>query len=197
MDGCRAGFVGRGAPCLRAFCVGERERVEDFALDPELLGGIVRTEAGVRVYFNPAVCAPSDGLNPSGFYISQSRQLVVCQDAGKYDGELVPFTANDLDTVRHEAQHVVQDCIDGIGDNSLVNMFPVVETQGALSLREFVATSGLSPQTLMHIFTTYTQAGADTEVLALEFEAFAVANSIDAADIAVAVGKACSVNINN
>ena len=49
MDGCRAGFVGRGAPCLRAFCVGERERVEDFALDPELLGGIVRTEAGVRV----------------------------------------------------------------------------------------------------------------------------------------------------
>ena len=155
------------------------------------------TDAGVRVYFNPSVCEPEDGPTPSGFYISQSRQLVVCQDAGKYDGEVVPFTANDLDTIRHEAQHVVQDCIDGIGDNSLINMFPVSEDGRGLSLREFVATSGLSPQTLMHIFTTYTAQGANTRVLALEFEAFAVANSIGAADIAQAVEKACAVNINN
>ena len=155
------------------------------------------TDAGVRVYFNPSVCKPEDGLNPSGFYISQSRQLVVCQDAGKYDGELVPFTANDLDTIRHEAQHVVQDCIDGIGDNSLVNMFPVSEDKDRLSLRQFVSGSGLSPQTLMHIFTTYTAAGADSHVLGLEFEAFAVAHAIPAADIAQAVEKACAVNINN
>ena len=153
--------------------------------------------AGVRVYFNPYVCEPKDGLNPSGFYISQSRQLVVCQDNGKWDGEAVPFTANDLDTIRHESQHVVQDCADGIGDNSLVNMFPVVKTEGRMSLLEFVSTSGLSSRTLMHIFTTYTQAGADNKVIALEFEAFAVANSINAATIAQAVEKVCPISNNN
>ena len=39
-------------------------------------------QAGVRVYFNPYVCEPKNGLNPSGFYVSQSR-VVVCQDNGK------------------------------------------------------------------------------------------------------------------
>lgn len=153
--------------------------------------------AGVRVYFNPYICEPKEGLNPSGLYISQSRQLIVCQDNGKWDGEVVPFTANDLDTLRHESQHVVQDCADGIGDNSLVNMFPVVKTDGRTSLMEFVSGSGLSPRTLMHIFTTYTQAGADNEVIGLEFEAFAVAHSIDAATIAQAVEQVCSVSNNN
>ena len=153
--------------------------------------------AGVRVYFNPYVCEPKDGLNPSGFYISQSRQLVVCQDNGKWDGETVAFTANDLDTIRHESQHVVQDCADGIGDNSLVNMFPVVKTEGRVSLSEFVTGSGLSPRTLMHIFTTYSQAGADNKVIGLEFEAFAVAHSISAAQIAQAVDNTCAVSNNN
>ena len=154
-------------------------------------------EVGVRVYFNPYICEPKDGLNPSGLYISQSRQLVVCQDNGKWDGEVVPFTANDLDTLRHESQHVVQDCADGIGDNSLINMFPVVKTEGRISLSEFVTGSGLSPRTLMHIFTTYTQAGADNKVIGLEFEAFAVAHSIDAATIAQAVEHTCAVSNNN
>ena len=153
-------------------------------------------QAGVRVYFNPAQCKPQDGLNPSGFYISQSRVMVICQDNGKYNGEAVPFTANDLDTIRHESQHVVQDCIDGIGDNSLVNMFPIVPQPGRLSLNEFVSTSGLSPRTLMHIFTTYTMAGADNKVIGLEFEAFAVANSIDAATIKQAVQQTCPI-VNN
>ena len=153
--------------------------------------------AGVRVYFNPYVCEPKEGLNPSGFYVSQSRQLVVCQDNGKWDGETVPFTANDLDTIRHESQHVVQDCADGIGDNSLVNMFPVVKTKGRVSLSEFVSGSGLSPRTLMHIFSTYSQAGADNKVIGLEFEAFAVAHSISAAQIAQAVDNTCSVSNNN
>lgn len=153
--------------------------------------------AGVRVYFNPYICEPKDGLNPSGLYISQSRQLIVCQDNGQYNGEVVPFTANDLDTIRHESQHVIQDCKDGIGDNSLVNMFPVVKTEGRVSLSEFLSGSGLSPQTLMHIFTTYSQAGADNKVIGLEFEAFAVAHSISAAQIAQAVQHTCPVSNNN
>ena len=152
--------------------------------------------AGVRVYFNPAQCRPQDGLNPSGFYISQSRVMVICQDKGQYDGKTVPFSANDLDTIRHESQHVVQDCIDGIGDNSLVNMFPVVPTEGQLSLSQFVTGSGLSPRTLMHIFTTYTMAGANNQVIGLEFEAFAVANSIGAANIKAAVQQTCPI-VNN
>lgn len=153
--------------------------------------------AGVRVYFNPYICEPKEGLNPSGLYVSQSRQVIVCQDNGKWDGETVPFTDEDLDTLRHESHHVVQDCIDGLGDNSLVNMFPVVKTPGKISLNEFVSTSGLSPRMLMHIFTTYTQAGADNKVIGLEYEAFAVANSIDAATIALAIANTCPVINNN
>ena len=45
----------------------------------------------------------------------------------------------------------------------------------------------------MHIFTTYTQAGADNKVIGLEYEAFAVANSIDAATIALAIANTCPV----
>ena len=153
--------------------------------------------AGVRVYFNPAQCRPQDGLNPSGFYISQSRVMVICQDKGQYDGKTVPFSANDLDTIRHESQHVVQDCIDGIGDNSLINMFPVVPTPGKISLNEFVSGSGLSPRTLMHIFTTYTMAGANNQVIGLEFEAFAVAHSISADHIRQAVANTCTLSNNN
>ena len=123
--------------------------------------------------------------------------MVICQDKGQYNGETVPFTANDLDTIRHESHHVVQDCIDGIGDNSLVNMFPVVKTPGKISLNEFVTGSGLSPRTLMHIFTTYTQAGADNKVIGLEFEAFAVANSIPASTITEAVKNTCPIVNNN
>ena len=153
--------------------------------------------AGVRVYFNPYICEPKDGLNPSGLYVSQSRQLIVCQDKGKWDGETVAFTANDLDTLRHESQHVIQDCADGIGDNSLVNMFPVVKTKGSKSLSEFVSGSGLSPRTLMHVFSTYSSVGADNKMIALEFEAFAVANSIPAAQIAQAVADTCPISNNN
>ena len=179
----RVGATGRGQ---------EGNTLEDHASLVDTL-----TRAGVRVYFNPYICEPKDGLNPSGLYISQSRQLIVCQDNGKYDGETVPFTANDLDTIRHESQHVVQDCADGIGDNSLVNMFPVVPTEGRTSLSEFVTGSGLSPRTLMHIFSTYTQAGADNKVIALEFEAFAVAHTISAAQISQAVAHTCPISNNN
>ena len=153
--------------------------------------------AGVRIYMNTAHCEPKGELSPSGFYVSQSRVMVICQDNGKYDGVVVKPTTNDLDTIRHESQHVVQDCADGIGDNSLVNMFPVVKTEGRVSLGEFVSGSGLSPQTLMHIFTTYTQAGADNKVIGLEFEAFAVANSISAAQITQAVQQVCPIVNNN
>lgn len=154
-------------------------------------------EIGVRVYFNPYVCAPEGGRKSSGFYVSQSRKMAICQDKGKYDGEVVKFTDNDLDTIRHESQHVIQDCIDGIGDNSLVNMFPVAPTKGSISLSQFVAGSGLSSLTLMNIFSAYSQAGGDNEVIGLEFEAFAVANSITAAGIKQGVVRFCSVNNKN
>ena len=152
--------------------------------------------AGVRIYMNPAHCEPKGDLTPSGLYISQSRVMIICQDNGKYDGVVVNPTDNDLDTIRHESQHVIQDCKDGIGDNSLVNMFPVVKTEGRLSLSEFVTNSGLTPRELMHIFTTYTQAGADNKVIGLEFEAFATAEAISARTIALAVDHVCAVDNN-
>ena len=64
-------------------------------------------EVGVDVYINPPeVC--EDGI--AGMYISGASALVVCQDNATGE-EQVDWTANDLDTLRHEAQHLIQDCV--------------------------------------------------------------------------------------
>lgn len=144
-------------------------------------------DAGVRVYINPAHCFLEEA--PNGFYISQSRILVICQDNREAEGEIVDMTANDLDTIRHEVHHVVQDCKDGIGDNSLRNFFDSEE-----ELANFVELSSLSGRQLNGIVDNYVSRGADRETLLLEIEAFAVAADIDASDITGAVNTFCSTN---
>ena len=122
--------------------------------------------------------------------------MVICQDNARIGQEGVPFTANDLDTLRHESQHVIQDCKDGIGNNRLHNMFPVIAKEGELSLQQFVAASGLSEKTLMRIFTDYSRMGFDVQTIALEYEAFAVAYAVPAATIAEVLKDSCSVDNN-
>ena len=149
--------------------------------------------AGVRVYINPVHCSTTmEGA--SGFYVSQSRVFVVCQDNSKEPGDLVEMTANDLDTIRHESQHVIQDCIDGIGNNQLETYFPLVTTEeGQVSHHEFV-TSVLSQEQIDSITRAYTGMGATSETILLEYEAFAVAHGISADVIAQVVRQVCPVS---
>lgn len=66
--------------------------------------------SGIRYEVNPTDC-PRD---VHGFYTGD--RLVVCQDYGSRGSTERTWTANDLDTLRHEATHLAQDCRDGAID---------------------------------------------------------------------------------
>ena len=69
-------------------------------------------QTGTDFQLNPPACN-SEG-NTYGWYYSAEDQLVVCQVNVKYHNwNEVEWTPEDLDTLRHEAHHLVQDCMDG------------------------------------------------------------------------------------
>lgn len=142
--------------------------------------------AGVRTYINPAQCYTGSTRGVDGFYISSAGVLVVCQDNAKGEAQ-VPWTANDLDTLRHEAVHLIQDCIDGRGDQSLV---PIV---GSDEERNRLALSVLGSERAMRIITAYRLRGANAHTIRLELEAFSFAQEIPASAIAQQVISACGV----
>ena len=141
---------------------------------------------GVRTYLNPVQCGERD---VDGFYMSTGPVLVICQDNGVPGGPQVDWTDNDLDTLRHEAQHLVQDCLDGqIGDNRLIPLFNTTE-----ELSEFLVNAGMTDDTIERIIRVYASKGADRDIVIKELEAFATARSVDASTIAQVVVNQCSV----
>jgi len=118
---------------------------------------------GVKVVINHGRC--KEGL--MGFYSSGNRVLAICQDNGTPDGPMVEWTANDLDTLRHEAQHFIQDC--AVGTNHDQALIPVYKSPSAL------AQSTLGPERVAIITERYRDNGASDLVLLLEYEAFSVA----------------------
>jgi hypothetical protein len=143
-------------------------------------------QAGVRYYVNPAHCYEGRTKGVDGFYVSQAGVLVVCQDNAR-GNEQVRWTTNDLDTLRHEAIHLIQDCKNGRGDNSLV---PIV---GSDKERNQMALSALGGGRVRRIIKNYVRRGADAHVIRLELEAFTFAQEIDASDIAGVVRSTCGV----
>ena len=120
--------------------------------------------AGVDFQLNPDKC---DTKNSYGWYKGVDRELVVCQE-NKIPGsnQEVSWTAEDLDTLRHEAHHLVQDCM--IGENHDMAMGPVYQEPID------VAKSQLSSATISWIINDG-YADASDWVKLLELEAFAVA----------------------
>ena len=69
---------------------------------------------GITTRINPAECDVEPGA--FGWYSARNAELVICQENKiKGSSRQVEWTAEDFDTVRHEAHHVAQDC----RDNSL------------------------------------------------------------------------------
>ena len=139
---------------------------------------------GVSTLINHPICY-QDGEDFDGFYASGDEVLIVCQDNATGQ-EVVNFTDNDLDTIRHEAIHLIQDCLDGRADNSLVHIIP----DSRKRFNEAVAALGLD--TVQRIIAAYSQQGADLHVINLELEAFAFANNSSAEDIATIVVRVCT-----
>jgi len=120
---------------------------------------------GVKVTINDEYCFHNESV--MGFYSGKRRILVVCQDNAGANGQVVDWTANDLDTLRHEAQHMIQDC--RVGTNHDHELAPVYNSPTALAQTE------LGPERVARITEAYRKRGATDLVLLLEYEAFAVA----------------------
>lgn len=134
------------------------------------------TEAtGVEVLINPGVCK-QEGKETKflGLYAGQYRVIVICQENGGYDGVEVQWTDEDYDTLRHEVQHRIQDCMAGTNhDHVLASVY-----------REPIdfALHVLGQTRAARIVSAYREQGADDHVVILELEAFAVAELNDPAE---------------
>ena len=154
-----------------------------FQSHARLFGAVER--AGVPIFTNDYEAC--EGKWGGGMYATniQNRRsaMLICQDNGygRGTGNLAPFTANDLDTLRHEAQHVVQDCIaGGLADGRLE---PMLGTGNRLANFDNKA---LSERKVNFIKRSYGR-----EDWLIEFEAFAVAEAIGPNQIAAAIDKYC------
>jgi len=114
--------------------------------------------------------------------------LFICQDNVKVlNGKSVLWTKNDLDTLRHEAHHLVQDCASGgIADKKYSLLFSEKEEYA-----KFVIGS-LGAENAKIIWNNYKKDGYDDADILMELEAFAVAKIIDARTIANKIIQFCT-----
>ena len=117
---------------------------------------------GVQFKINPAECFTQEGA--MGWYWSAKNELVVCQENAIRPDTEVSWTAEDFDTLRHEAQHLIQDCVDGSQNNQLNSVYKEPIQLGK---------SVLGNAGIQRIVKAY--AGKSEHVIVLEIEAFAVA----------------------
>ena len=124
-----------------------------------------------------------------GAYVTRGSRsaIMVCQDEGKgvRDGQMVGWTANDLDSLRHEAHHVLQDCTVGYLADGRLGTY--INEDDIVSFVKDI----LPQKRIAHIIETYTERGADEETVVLELEAFAVAEAISASQIARSLNRVC------
>ena len=87
--------------------------------DHMVLGDTIRS-TGVSLKINPYRCWSKAAF---GWYYAARNELVVCQ-VNKYKANVeARWTEEDLDTLRHEAQHLIQDCLDGQRQGSLDSVY--------------------------------------------------------------------------
>ena len=126
-------------------------------------------QTGIDFQLNPPECG--DNPNTYGWYYSAGKQLVVCQvNAKTYNWGEYPWTSEDLDTLRHEAHHLVQDCA---VDRSLNGQLHALYERP-----DEVIKNELEPRYIMQIVEAYKDTG-DYHTF-MELEAFAVAHMDDA-----------------
>ena len=122
-----------------------------------------------------------------GYYSIESNVIMVCQQGRHpiFDKE-VDWTAEDYDTLRHEAQHALQDCMAGTINDNLMGYFFSDD-------KEFQAfiTKALTEDEIKTIIKTYTDFGATEDVIRRELEAFAVAKTINARMLGETIIKLC------
>ena len=130
---------------------------------------------GITLYADAPACQTYPELE--GYYNGSERALVLCNDGS------LKMTEENLDTLRHETVHFIQDCADGTIDNTLRTVLQPGKAE------ELLEAAGLSAQ---HIEQAYVDLGKASHV-PLEKEAFAVAATMDAGTINTALNIFCPV----
>ena len=138
-------------------------------------------ENGITVTINPRTC--NKGFD--GMYQPTKRLLTVCQDYGIPGGAEVDWTANDYDTLRHEAQHFIQDCM--VGTNHDGHLEPLFSEQ---ELYRFIDMT-IGRQAAQGFVNSPAYAHLNEHGRMIEAEAFSVAAAISASDIADKVNEIC------
>lgn len=128
---------------------------------------------GTTVYLQ---CPPDAAF--SGVYMSEQKIMGICVD-GRDPSD---WTADEKDTLRHEAVHLVQDCMGALADNSLDTVHRVTD------LMRLVGTSGIPADRIEDVYRMH---GADDMTVLLELEAFAMAASHTPEEISGLVKEAC------
>jgi hypothetical protein len=131
------------------------------------LGNAVRS-TGVTFKINPSDCWQK---NAYGWYWAAKNEMVICQQNKRYQNVEVRWTEEDLDTLRHEAQHLIQDCMDGQRQGSLDAVYKT-----PIELAKEV----LGPKGIRAVLEAYSDASDHIKVM--ELEAFSVAAMNDPAE---------------
>jgi len=172
-----SGFVGLSLLLTPGLKAGVEE-------DHEVLWNALE-EVGVELYLNDIeYCDADSGV--SGLYSPRLNIMIICQDERiPISSREVEWTDNDYDTLRHEAHHVVQDCVAGLENGDMSTYFDDEDTYS-----EFVKTA-LSEKQIDNIVQAYREGGSSDEMVIHEVEAFAVANSIPPDSITRSLLKLC------
>lgn len=164
------------------FCIPEAKANEEDFHHRRLITSL--QNVGITISINDPICQESDA---NGLYHSQLKLLVVCQDNAKWNSEEVLWTSNDYDTLRHEAHHVLQDCVGGeLGDGELSDFF-----DDENEYNDFIVNT-IGSETAGEIAEIYEEYGASPSTVLNEVEAFAVANSVSAEAISIGVTRLCA-----
>ena len=115
---------------------------------------------GTDLLINVAACQTKDA---HGWYHAARGEMVICQENAT-GSEMVAWTAEDLDTLRHEAHHLVQDCMDNVLDGDLETVY--------VEPAELIGTV-LTKQQVLNILDWYEEATKTRQLM--ELEAFSVA----------------------
>ena len=171
-------------PTVAAPTYEDRDNIQEHI---ELLNTL--DDMGVNVQINnPHICSHERGV--AGFWMGSERLFVLCQEEVRnaklpvYTGNIVLASDDDLDTIRHEAHHVIQDCMNGRLDGDLVTY---LDEENSEEFLEFYPDWKEE-----HIATQYREDGASEHVVQLEIEAWAVADLVSAPMIQDVLVRECA-----
>ena len=132
------------------------------------------TDRGIKLYTDAADCK---GGGLAGFYHSPSRSLVICNKGS------AKMTAANLNTLRHETIHIIQDCkVGGLGDQRLGSVY------NPTAIKNLAKSHNLD---LPAIAAAYSARGANAQVVSLEYEAWTASVAYNADQIRTKLEQTC------